>query len=423
VGSLQDKLTAVPKKVLFVSNGHGEDAIGARLAQEFLALCPDLNLEAVPIVGAGMPYERLGIAVSGPRWSPPSGGFTFTSVARFVTDWRDGMRQHTHQQHWAVRRAKADLVVVVGDVYALGVTRLFAFKEAKPVVFQVQPLVSRYYQDGMNATERLERLNRVTVDSFTAPELWLMKQMVRHVFARDARTADWLNELGVAHASFLGNLMMDCLTPELDLTPMLEPRKPVLVLLPGTRDDHLYSLPKMLEASALLPEFQTLAALPKLHPNLELSTGWLWKAPSAVDNSLSVFRVAEHVSGLRVPILSGAFAALLHHADVVLGTSGTGNEQAVGLGKPVVSFATQGPQYTRNFAKAQQRLLGAGLVFVDKPVDNPSLAQAVRTAFKNPQAAQQAGLERMGASGGVRRVAKAILQKCENVGGSRNKNF
>jgi uncharacterized protein (TIGR03492 family) len=402
----------MPKKVLFVSNGHGEDTIGARLAQEFLALRPDLQLEAVPIVGAGMPYERLGIPVLGPRWSPPSGGFTFTSLPRFLEDWRDGMRQHTHQQHWAVRRAKADVVVVVGDVYALGVTKLFAFKEAKPLVFQVQPLVSRYYQDGMSATDRIERLNRVTVDSFTAPELFLMRRMVRHVFARDARTAAWLHELGVPHASFLGNLMMDCLEPELDLSPILEPHQPILALLPGTRDDHLYSLPKMLEVAALLPEFQTLAALPKLHPNLELSTGWGWKEAQAVDNLASVFKVAEHSSGLRVPILSGAFAALLHHANVVLGTSGTGNEQAVGLGKPVVSFATWGPQYTTNFAKAQQRLLGAGLVFVDKPVDNFQLAEAVRQAAKNPEAARVAGLERMGKSGGAKRVAEKILQGC-----------
>jgi uncharacterized protein (TIGR03492 family) len=397
------------KKILFLSNGHGEDTIGARLAQEFLALRPNLQLEAVPIVGAGMPYERLGIPVLGPRWSPPSGGFTFTSWARFLEDWRDGMRRRTHEQHWAVRRSKADVVVVVGDIYALGVTKLFAFKEATPVVFQVQPLVSRYYQDGMSAADRFERLNRVTVDSFTAPELWLMKQMVCRVFARDARTAEWLHELGVPHASFLGNLMMDCLTPELDLTPILEPNKPVLALLPGTRDDQLYSLPKMLEVAALLPEFQSMAALPKLHPNLELSTGWVWKEALAVDNSVSVFRVAEHSSGVRLPLLSGAFAALLHRADVVLGTSGTGNEQAVGLGRPVVSFATQGPQYTRNFAKAQQRLLGQGLVFVDKPVDNLRLAEAVRQAAKNPQGAQKAGLERMGAAGGARRVAEAIL--------------
>jgi uncharacterized protein (TIGR03492 family) len=395
-------------KVLFISNGHGEDTLGARLAQEFLALCPDFELEAVPIVGAGNPYERLGIRVSGPRWSPPSGGFTFTSLARFLEDWRDGIRQKTHEQHWAVRRAKADVVIVVGDIYALGVTKLFAFKEAKPIVFQVQPLVSRYYQDGMNTQTRFERLNRVTVDSFTTPELWLMKNMVRQVYTRDARTASWLQELGVAHSSFLGNMMMDCLTPELDLSPVLS-GKPVLALLPGTRDDQLESLPKMLEVAAFLPDFQTFAALPVLHPRLELSTGWVWITPSSVDNSVSALAVAEHMSGTRVLILNAAFAALLHQANVVLGTSGTGNEQAVGLGKPVIAFPTKGPQYTKNFAQAQARLLGAGLHLLEHPSPE-ALAQAIRQA--DSASAKAAGLERMGGSGGARRIAEHILELC-----------
>ena len=395
-------------KILFISNGHGEDTLGARLAQEFQVLRPDLELEAMPIVGAGNPYERLGIRVSGPRWSPPSGGFTFTSPARFLEDWRDGMRQKTHEQHWAVRRAKADVVIVIGDVYALGVTKLFAFKEAKPQVFQVQPLVSRYYQDGMNTQTRLERLNRVTVDSFTAPELWLMKNMVRHVYARDARTAAWLQELGVRHSSFLGNLMMDCLEPELDLSPVLN-GKPVLALLPGTRDDQLESLPKMLEVAATLPDFQTFAALPVLHPRLELSTGWVWISPEAVDKSVSALTVAEHTTGTQVLILEQAFAALLHQAKVILGTSGTGNEQAVGLGKPVIAFATKGPQYTKNFAQAQARLLGAGLHLLEHP-STQALAQAIRQA--DPASARVAGLERMGGSGGAKRIAEYILELC-----------
>ena len=394
-------------KILFISNGHGEDTLGARLAQEFQKLCPDFELEAVPIVGAGNPYEQLGIRVLGPRWSPPSGGFTFTSLARFLADWQAGMRQKTHQQHWAVRRAKADVIIVVGDIYALAVTKLFAFKEAKPIVFQVQPLVSRYYQDGMNATHKLERLNRVTVDSFTSPELWLMKKMVRHVYPRDARTAAWLQELGVAQASFLGNLMMDCLEPELDISPVLN-GKPVLLLLPGTRDDHLESLPKMLEVAAKLPEYQAFAAVTQFDSRLELSTNWLWITPNSVDNSGVVARVAEHINGTQVLICNNAFAALLHRAHVVIGTSGTGNEQAVGLGKPVISFATKGPQYTKNFAQAQARLLGAGLTLLEQP-STLDLVKAVAQA--DHAAARVVGLERMGLAGGAARIANDILKR------------
>ena len=391
-------------KILFVSNGHGEDAIGAHLAKTMTELQPGLELEAVPIVGRGNPYEHAGVRVLGPRWNPPSGGFTYTSLSHFKKDWQDGLRQKTHEQHWAVRNAKADVVMVVGDVYALWVTFSFAFKEAKPRVFQYQPLVSRYYQDGMNTTDKLERSSRVTVDSFVLPERCYM-QRVEKVFARDERSAAWLRELGVPHAQFAGNIMMDLLTPELELQTL--DGRPVLALLPGTRNDYLFSLPIMLETAALLPEFQTFAALSNNLDALELPTGWVWTTQKLVDN---LIKVAQHNSGLEVPMLEHGFAALLQAASVVLGTSGTGNEQAVGLGKPVIGFPTTGPQYLESFAKAQKRLLGAGLTL---STPNPeALARAVRAVHQDSDHQEQvrkAGLERMGLPGGAKRIALEIL--------------
>jgi uncharacterized protein (TIGR03492 family) len=392
-------------KILFISNGHGEDAIGAFLAKTMLELEPDLEIEALPIVGRGNVYEKAGVRVVGPRWSPPSGGFTFTSLALFQKDWRDGMRQKTHEQHWAARNAKADVVMIVGDVYALWVTFSFAFREAKPRVFQYQPLVSRYYQDGMNTADKLERSSRVTVDSFVLPERLYMKR-VEKVFTRDERSAAWLRELGVPHAKFAGNIMMDLLTPELELQPMLDGR-PVLALLPGTRNDYLFSLPIMLETAALLPEFQCFAAFSGNLDTLELPTGWVWTTAKPVDNAA---RVAKHSSGIEVAMLENAFAALLHAASVVLGTSGTGNEQAVGLGKPVIGFPTTGPQYLEGFAKAQKRLLGAGLTLEQPRPEN--LARAVQTAHQDQnfrEQVKQAGLERMGLPGGAKRIALEIL--------------
>lgn len=389
-------------KILFVSNGHGEDAIGAFLARTMLELAPDLELEALPIVGRGNVYEQVGIHVLGPRWSPPSGGFTFTSLDLFLKDWQDGMRQKTRQQHWAIRNSKPDAVMIVGDIYALWLTFSFAFKEAKPRVFQYQPLVSRYYQDGMNARDKLERSSRVTVDSFVLPERLYMKR-VEKVFTRDERSAAWLRELGVPHAQFLGNIMMDLLSPELELQTMLDDR-PVLALLPGTRNDYLFSLPIMLETAALLPEFQTFAAF---SGNLELPTGWVWTTGKIVDNET---RVAVHDSGTRVVMLERGFAALLQAASVVLGTSGTGNEQAVGLGKPVIGFPTTGPQYLEGFVKAQKRLLGVGLT-LSKP-DPEILARAVKTAHHDQAFRAQvakAGLERMGLPGGAKRIALEVL--------------
>jgi uncharacterized protein (TIGR03492 family) len=396
-------------KVLFISNGHGEDAIGARLAREFLALEPTWMLEALPIVGRGDAYQRAGVTVVGPRWEPPSGGFTFTSPAWFLADWRDGMRSKTHAQHWAARDSRADVVVVVGDVYALWVTFSFAFKEARPVVYQVQPLVSRYYQDGLTGQKRLARASRVTVDSFTLPERLYMRR-VHRVFTRDERSAAWLRELGVPHASFLGNVMMDLLEPELDLAPALDGR-PVLALLPGSRIDHRFSLPLMLEVVARVPEVQAFAAFGGDHRRVALPTGWSWVAPRGLEAQVSASVTALHDSGARVPLLRGAFAALLHVAKVALGTAGTGNEQAVGLGVPVIGFATPGPQYTLNFAQAQARLLGAGLRL--EPADPARLEAAVRAALSDASwraAVLEAGAERMGAPGGAVRIARVVLE-------------
>ena len=397
-------------KLLFVSNGHGEDAIGGRLAREFLRLKPDLEVEAIPIVGTGKAYERAGVSIGGPRWEPPSGGFTFTSLGLFLNDWRDGLRQKTHEQHWAVRRSKPDVIVVVGDVYALWVVFSFAFKDGhKPKVFQVQPLVSRYYQDGMTGQDRLERAGRVTVDSFTAPERWLMRR-VEHVYARDERSAQWLHELGIQHASFAGNLMMDLLEPERDLRLVLDGR-PVLALLPGTRNDYLYSFPIMLQSLGHLAEFQAFAAFPGPLEPVRLPEGWNWAEPDSLEKNASAERTATGPNGARVPILRDAFAALLHASSAVLGTAGTANEQAVGLGKPVIAFPTLGPQFTGSFPKAQKRLLGVGLTLTTP--DPSALAEAVRQALKpdHQAATRQAGLERMGTPGGAKKVALDVLER------------
>ena len=396
-------------KLLFVSNGHGEDAIGGRLAREFRRLAPNLELAAVPIVGRGMPYERAGIPVLGPRWELPSGGFTFTSLELLLGDWRDGMYQKTHEQHWAVRNANADAVLVVGDVYALWVTFGFAFKnQKKPRVFQVQPLVSRSYQDHMTAQDRLERANRVTVDSFTAPDRWFMKR-VEKIWARDSRTSDWLHELGLPQADFAGNIMMDLLEPECDLTPVLDGR-PVLALLPGTRDDYRESLPRMLEVVAQLPEVQAFSAFPGDLNRLELPPGWTWTEPSLLEREASAERTAVH-SQTRVPVLRNGFAALLHTSQAALGTAGTANEQAVGLGKPTVAFPTNGPQFTGSFARAQKRLLSDGLILVANDTDQ--IVSGVRQVLtpEARDAAKRAGLERMGVSGGANKIVLEVLAK------------
>lgn len=398
-------------RVLLVSNGHGEDAIAARLALELRGLEPSLELVAVPLVGRGTAYERSRVRVDGPRVEMPSGGFMLASPAALARDLRAGFARMSREQFRAVRAAQPDAVVVVGDVYGLWAAVRFARRPdgGRPRLVQVQPLVSAYYADGMTWRDRLGRLNRTTVDSFVLVERMLMRRAER-VFARDERSAALLRSLGVERAEFVGNLMMDLVAePELDLAGLLD-GSPVVALLPGTREDHVFSLPLMLRTVERLEGVQALAVFGGELVGPRLPPGWSWVEPSAVERAATAARVAFGPAGRRVPVLRAAFAAVLRASSAVLGTSGTGNEQAAGLGVPVVGFPTGGPQYLPAFARAQRRLLGDALLL--EPAEPGGLARALRRALADPglrARAAAAGRERMGEPGGAARVARATL--------------
>jgi uncharacterized protein (TIGR03492 family) len=64
-------------KLLCISNGHGEDNIAVRILKELRRLPQAPSLAALPLVGKGGPYQRLGIPIVGPTEALPSGGFIY----------------------------------------------------------------------------------------------------------------------------------------------------------------------------------------------------------------------------------------------------------------------------------------------------------------------------------------------------------
>jgi uncharacterized protein (TIGR03492 family) len=393
-------------KLLSISNGKAEDALAGCVLKELEQLVPGLEISALSLVGRGLAYERAGYKVLGPRQDSPTDGFMLQSFKNFVTDLRAGFVHMSLEQFRAIREAKPEVVFVCGDVYALWAALTFT-KNSKPKMFQLQPLVSVYYQDGMTTKERLQRLHRIAVDSFVLPER-LMMQKLEKVFVRDQGSADKLHKTGLSNVVSYGNVMMDqVVRAEVDLSPLRE-SKELIVLLPGSRDDYLFSFPKMLETAAYLPEFQIFAAFSGDLNRLTLPVGWTWHEPSGLERFLSAERVAVHDKA-RVVIFRQAFVACLQHASVVLGTAGTANEQAAGLGIPVVSFPTRGPQFTELFAKAQKRLLGDAAFLLQ--ADPVQLAQMLRQVSSNETlraAAARAGRERIGKPGAAKKIARDI---------------
>lgn len=180
---------------------------------------------------------------------------------------------------------------------------------------------------------------------------------------------------------------------------------PVLALLPGQRGDAQTSLPVMLGAACALPDMQALVAWPRPFDELPPLLGWTLEERGE-------WGVLARRGTCSVWLLRASFSTILHAAaasgGVALGTAGTANEQAAGLGVPVVGFPTAGPQYVPGFAVRQQRLLGAALTLT-RP-EASAAAQAVRELLGGPQrtTAVRDGQRRIGQAGALPQIAEEL---------------
>lgn len=374
-------------RITLLSNGHGEDVVGALLAEALRVCDPTVALQAFPTVGAGRAYERLEVPILGPRLTLPSGGLMLHTAGAFRADLRAGFLPMTAAQLRELRALETDILIVIGDLYALLLSSLVRTRRR----FYVQTLVSVQMS---RSQEGRRSLNRYFMERFSLPERYLMRRLVRHSYLRDAPTAAFLAGFGLP-ASALGNPMLDSLESasalELPLTP------PVVALLPGTRSYREAALAVMVRALKRWPEATGLVAW----SGEVLPVGWSWQPVAA-----GVWRAGD-----KLYLASDRFAEVLGAAQLVLGTAGTANEQAAALGKPVVAFPVP-PLYTGAFLANQRRLLGDALTLCEAEPDR--VADALRALWVHPEQyarASEAGKARMGERGGARAIAHDILSR------------
>jgi uncharacterized protein (TIGR03492 family) len=389
-------------RILFVSNGYGEMAIAGYIARAVIAARPDAVIEHLPLVGE--PAQESWPPTVGPRAAMPSGGLiAFWNFKNIARDLRAGLGSLSLRQFAFLRSRRDDAVVAVGDIYCVAACLLFA---RRPTIFV--------------ATAKSEHV---------APHSGLECAIARHarvVFARDAATAQALERRGI-HAVYSGNVMMDGLAAEGLALPA--PANSVrIAVLPGSRSDARENV------SAAVRRLKLVAA--QLAPRGEPVQAYISQAPTvaAVDlvdgvqaEGLAVERTSTAVGvtarassgNLDIALVSGALGDLLRASDIVLGQAGTGNEQAVGLGKPVVSAADvrRGrPESVGWYRMRQQRLLGDALLVL--PTDDTMFAAGV-VALLDDKARRarmaQAGRERMGGTGAARAIAEAVLAVAAKV--------
>ncbi len=398
------------KRVLLISNGHGEDLSGSLLGHALQRR--GVEVQALPLVGLGQAYRRAQLPVCGPTRDFSTGGLGYTSLRGRLTEIRQGQLPYLLGRFRAAwqRRHACDGVLVVGDVVPV----LAGWLTGRPMAVYLVAYSSHY--------EGRLRL--------PWPCGWLLRRpSVRLLLTRDALTArDLARQLRRA-ATFLGNPFLDGQDNPTPLPPGTGPG-PVLGLLPGSRlPEALHNLLLMLEVLPHLPpewqgRLRLLAALvPSLTPEAiapaAAPLGWSVLPPSVAAGATTRLKRGS----LCLELITQNFWGVLRGSDVLLAMAGTATEQAVALGKPVVQLAGPGPQFTEGFADAQRRLLGPAVSCASGPMGAPSTlretaclaaAQLERLAHaaEGPRwrnRLRQEALERLGQPGGTERLVDAIM--------------
>jgi hypothetical protein len=370
-------------KILLITNGHGEDLVGAELIKELMEPATEsrgsIKISVLPLVGAGAAFEGLNVSILGERKRLASGGFSLRNFSYLFKDLANGLAGQTlaHLKLLRGLRGQVDLTIAIGDL----VPMIGALLVKSPWIF-VGVNKSTYYKSfGSN---------------YTPWERFLL-QRAKKVFVRDKITETALRQgmIKVSRAEYVGNPLMDCLSsPPTDdkacPPPLhrrwrggsLEGKRVRIGFLPGTRDD----------AKLNIEDFEKIA--------IEITK----------KSSEFRFLIATKIESIPPLFEKVSFTELLSQADLVIGLSGTGNEQAAGCGLPVVSFYGRGSQYNKKFAQAQKELLGDALLLL--PEAQPiKVAQAVISLLANPEQIEKmaaAGKKRMGDPGAIKQIAKFI---------------
>ncbi|MCB1453294.1 MAG: lipid-A-disaccharide synthase-related protein [Rhizobiaceae bacterium] len=387
------------------SNGHGEDTIACKVLDELRAQRPSLSVEVWPMVGEGTVYQSRGEQMVGARNLLPSAGFATISPKLMMDDLLAGWVQTHWRQYTAARalRGRYRMVLAVGDIIPI----VAAVAARAPFMF-IGCAKSYYYNPG---------------HAYAAADKHLLRKYCALTFPRDRKTVAEL-EAGGIETLYLGNPMMDGLEPSgTDLG--IGADEVIIGMLAGTRADADGNMLDLIEA----------AGRAHAHFDRPERTRFVFAARSGLDAAQIVARVGadgrfgnwrviavtegEGASGVvlrlgdphgvEVIVAKDAFADVLHASSLVIGMAGTANEQAIGLGIPLITVPSAGVQGD-NYVKMKSVYFGDAALNV--PREANGIAAAAANLLADPQRRDlmaAAGRERMGEPGASRAIAQSIL--------------
>tara|TARA_B100000524_G_scaffold28150_1_gene14097 strand:- start:194162 stop:195415 length:1254 start_codon:yes stop_codon:yes gene_type:complete len=395
-------MSSSSKRILFISNGHGEDNHSSYIIETLLEIYPNVDIAAMSIVGEGNAYRRLGVPIIGPTQNIPSGGFSYTNRLHFLKDLQSGLLGLTWRQLQKVWEysATCDLIMATGDSISQG----FAYSTGRPYVSFISCL-SALYEGKLNIGPLLGT--------------FLRSSRCLTVFTRDPYTAQDLQNQHINKAQFGGIPSLDKLKPTgKDLS--LKTNNPMIALLPGSRlpeaiRNFTLQLDLVLEICKLIPfpkvEFRA-ALVPKLMHKLgEIADSKGWEC-----NGNKLIYKDDAVS-IEILCYSDAFNDILHECTLMLGMAGLAVDQGIAIGKPVIQIPGEGPQFTYSFAEAQTRLIGSCAQTIGTgPASLETLKEAAKCVVDTINNKKylldciEQGQNRFGPPGASIRIANSLLK-------------
>lgn len=399
-------------KILFISNGHGEDSIAVKVIDRLRSMSTaPLDIYAWPMVGEGRIYRALAVPVVGSLNLLPSCGFATLSLKLLLKDLKAGWIPTHYRQIKTARsmRKKYDLVVAVGDIIVIAAAVL----TRSPFLF-IGCAKSSYYS---------------FLHGYTRLEKFLLRKYCSMTFPRDRLTVKELDKARIKNR-YVGNPMMD----DLEGTGTdfgLPQDRTVIGFLPGSRTDAEENALFMLKAASAVeqtpfksPLLFLFAASDDLNIpfisrgviHKKAQEGWEIEKGYAKNNPVNgiVLKLA-HANGCSAWFVKGHFADVLRCSTLIVGTAGTANEQAVGLGKPLLTFPTKGVMGKR-YVKMKMQFFGPSALEVSPEV--PAIARAITDLLTDTERRKKmaaAGRERMGHPGASKTIAQEILQELQRI--------
>jgi len=373
------------RRFLCISNGHGEDWIAAAIIAR---LPKTIDVEAYPMIGAGNAYTGV-CPIVGPRATLASEGWRNVKGS-LRRDLANGGLMTIPPALSFLRniRGKYDRIFVVGDM--TGVLAAFATGHRDLVYLDV-------YKTGAG------RL-------YSGPERFAIKRACKTVFCRADNLARTLEHIGV-DARSAGNVMVDAI-PHGDYDARARRSRPLAVtLLPGSR---------ALTADSFALQVDALRTLPaELRPDVFL----------AVAGGINVDDLAKKTGLRRTSMLSaepddmgelsdgdltihmgrgGAMGNMLAASDLVLSQAGTATVQALGLGKPAITFVN--PRDRRSRFADEQMLFGEARTVV--AAEAPAIGAALRKLLGDDGERRRlanTGRQRIGGPGAMHAILDTLV--------------